>query len=259
MSTKDIIRTENSTDSLARYEELLLRRDSLRKKAEQYQISYFREFGDLMVESFSVRIECIKRKKMVAYCQAQVNQGKTISGAQLDHYIEREMLDYQDDLDNMIKHNQAVRKSGYISEYDRYRIKKIYHDLAKLIHPDLHPGLAGDSVISEFWQRIVVAYEHNQLDDMEDLEFQVKLYLKGKGENKTDIVIPDLAKKISRVEEEIDQIINTEPYLYRLLLDDRDAVEAKREKLREEIKTYTEYSKQLDEVLAGFSIERSYS
>ena len=259
MDTADIIRIENSEDNLARYEELLLRRDNLRKQAEQYQISYFKEFGDLIVESFTIRVECIKKKKIIAYCQQQINHGKPINGAQLDHFIEREMLEYQSELEAMIRHNKAVKESGTVSEYDLYRIKKMYYGLAKLMHPDLHPEYEGDAQIMEFWNKIVLAYEHNQLEDMEELDFQVRKYLEDREGGDSEIVIPDLGRKIRRVEEEIERITNTEPYLYRLLLEDTEAVAAKKEDLRAEIESYSDYSRQLDEIIEQFRIERNYS
>ena len=259
MVKDEIIKIENNEDNLARYEELLLRRDNLRKQAEQYQISYFKEFGDLIVESFTIRVECIKKKKIIAYCQQQINHGKPINGAQLDHFIEREMLEYQSELDAMIRRNKAVKESVTISEYDLYKIKKMYHDLAKLIHPDLHPEYGTDPQIMEFWNKIVLAYEHNQLEDMEELDFQVRKYLEDKDNTDSGIVIQDLDKKIRLVEEEIDRITNTEPYLYRLLLEDAESVAAKKAELKEEIESYTDYSRQLDEIIEQFSIERNYS
>ena len=135
----------------------------------------------------------------------------------------------------------------------------MYRDLAKLIHPDLHPELENDPQILEFWQKIVLAYEHNQLEDMEELDFQVRKYLEGKENDNTDIIVPDLDKKIRRTEQEIERITSTEPYLYKLLLQDAESVAAKKEELREEINTYTDYSKQLDEVIDQFNIERNYS
>ena len=255
----DMIKTESAAGSLARYEELLLRRDSLRKKAEQYQISYFKVFGDLLVESFTVRVECIKKKKIIAYCQAQVNRGKPINGAQLDHFIEREMTEYKEELDTLIKHNKAVKESGTVSDFDMYKIKKFYHGLAKLIHPDLHPDLEKDPKIMEFWQRIVLAYEHNCLKDMEELDFQVRKYLEDRGVQGAEITVPDIGKKIRQVEEEIERITGTDPYLYRLLLEDEEAVELRKEELKSEIESFAAYSRQLDEVIEQFRIERNYS
>lgn len=153
MDIEDIIRIDNSKDSLARYEDLLLKRDNLRKQAEQFQIVYFKEFGDLIVESFTLRVECIRKKKIIAYCQQHVNHGKPINGAQLDHFIEREMDEYQSDLNDIIRHNKAVKESETISEYDVYRIKKMYRELAKMIHPDLHPELESDMQMIDFWQK----------------------------------------------------------------------------------------------------------
>lgn len=257
--TADIIKAESSADSLERYEEVLLRRDSLRKQAEQYQISYFRVFGDLLVESFTIRIECIKKKKIIAYCQSQVNRGQPVNGAQLDRFIKREMAEYKEDLETMIRHNKAVKDSGRVSDFDLYKIKKLYHGLARLIHPDLHPELESDPNIREFWDSIVLAYEHNQLADMEELDFRVRKYLEDRGVADTEIVVPDIGAKISRVESDIERITSTDPYLYKLLLDDEEAVAMKKETLRSEIDSYTEYSGQLDEVIAQFRIERNYS
>lgn len=225
MSKSDIIKITNEQDNLARYEELLLRRDTVRKEAEQYQIRYFREFGDLMVKSFELKIECIRKKKTIAYCQQQINHGKKIDGVQLDKFINREMADYYSDLEMMIQHNKAVKESERISEYDVFKVKKLYHELAKLIHPDLHPDIAGDAQIAEYWQRIVIAYEHNRLEDLEELDFLVRKFLEGRGGADAEVLIPDLPKKIAKVEGEIEHITGTEPYLYRLLLQDEDAVE----------------------------------
>jgi uncharacterized membrane protein len=47
------------------------------------------------------------------------------------------------------------------------------------------------------------------------------------------------------------EIMETDPYQYKFLLDDSEAVESKKENLKTELKTYEDYSKQLDEVLEG--------
>ena len=53
-----------TTDSqFDEYKSLILKRDDLKKKAFQYQEDYYREFGDLLKESFALKVECITLKK----------------------------------------------------------------------------------------------------------------------------------------------------------------------------------------------------
>lgn len=54
----DIIKVKNTAYS--KYEEVLLRRDNLRKEAEHYHMEYLRVFGDLITEDFEKKIECIR-------------------------------------------------------------------------------------------------------------------------------------------------------------------------------------------------------
>lgn len=259
MGAAEIIKSENTRGDLSIYEKLLLERDSLRKKAEQYQLSYFIEFGDLIVESFTMRIECIRKKKIISYCQQQINHGKAINGAQLDYFVEMQMKEYNKDLEDIIKKNKAASGSETVSSYDVYRIKKIYRDLAKLIHPDLHPELESDPIIEDFWQNIVIAYEYNLLDELEDLDFQVRKYLEEKGNACPQITIPDIEERIRRVKEEIESIKTTDPYMFKLILDDDDAIASKKDDLKEEINSYREYSNHLEGIITQFNIERCCS
>lgn len=258
MGRSDIIISEDS-NGISTYEELLLQRDSLRKQGEQYLVSYYQIFGDLLVESFELRIECIKKKKIIAYCQRQVNHGKAINGSALDRYIQREMAAYESDLKDLMDASASSKASRRISEYDSLRIKKIYHSLAKLIHPDLHPEFENDPVITELWSRIVVAYQCNHLQDLEELDFQVKKYLENRGDLDFSIVVPDLENKIATLREEIEEIISTDPYLYGRLLEDDEAVEGKKEELYADIKAFRDYSAQLEEVIGSFHVERTFS
>ena len=55
-----IIKVKNA--SYARYEELLLRRDAVKKRAFQYGQEYTRTFGELILKVFEKKIECIRKK-----------------------------------------------------------------------------------------------------------------------------------------------------------------------------------------------------
>ena len=253
----DIIKIKNT--SYGKYEEVLLRRDNLRKEAEHFHMEYIRVFGDLITRSFEMKIGCIRKKKMIAYCQRQINMGKKIDAAHLNNYIEQEMAEYQKELADMISDVKAVRDSKKISESDYAKIKKIYYKLVRMIHPDLHPELEDDETIKEYWQRIVIAYTYNQLKELEELELLVTAHLEKNGADTAEIQVDDLDGKIKSVEEEINTIISTNPYLYKLLLNDETEKQRRKQEYLDEIASYEMYSEQLEEVLGTFNVERKLS
>ena len=253
----DIIKVENT--SYAKYEEVLLRRDSLRKEAEQYHLEYINTFGDLIIKAFEQKVECIKKKKMIAYCQTQMNNGKPIHAVSLDMFIEQEMEEYRNELQVIVKEVKIAKDAEEVPASDITKIKKIYHKLVKMVHPDLHPELSENETVKDYWQRIMIAYTYNQLEEIEGLQVLVAKYLEDEGLQDTDIEIEDIDDKIKGVEEEIQYITTTNPYLYKKLLHDQEAKMNKMQEYLDEIATYEMYAAQLDEVLAGFKIERKLS
>lgn len=254
---EEIIKGENRAHE--KYEEVLIRRDNLKKEASRYHHEFIRVFGDYITESFRLKIECIKKKKMIAYCQKLENQGKKILSSSLESFIEKEMADYQAELDAMILDVNAARSAKSITPTDLKKIKEIYYGLVKLLHPDLHPELAEDETIKDYWKKIEIAYRHNHLDDIQELDIVVRRYLARRGYDNLDIEVEDVEQKIKRVEDEITEIITTNPYLYKILLNDERSVKEKTIEYKDEIESYKTYSERLDEILARFNIEEMYS
>ena len=81
----DIIRVSNS--SYAKYEELLIRKDEVKKQAFQYERAYVREFGDLILEVFQLKLESIRKKKTIEYCQVFANRGESVDQNALQAYL----------------------------------------------------------------------------------------------------------------------------------------------------------------------------
>ena len=253
----EIIKVKNV--SYAKYEEVLLRRDNLRKEAELYHLAFIAEFGDLIVEVFRLKVECIRKKKMIAYCQKLVNQGKPIKSHELADFIEKEMARYQMELESIISDVNDAKSGTQLSQAEVRKIKEIYYSLVKLIHPDMHPQFADDEVLKDYWQRIVIAYRHNQLADIEELDMLVRAYLEANGLTGVEKEIDDIESKIAKVEEEIREITTTDPYLYKIILGSQAATDEKKEEYEEEIRSFERYSSDLDEVLNTFNIEEVMS
>lgn len=229
------------------YEDLLEYRDRLKKEAFEAQREYVRVFGDRICRLFECKISCIRKKKMIAYCQAILNHGGTIIQKELEAYLQKEMAEYQKQLQDMTEDNREAKKSTPISEADALEIRRIYRSLAKRIHPDRNPKFAEDEEILELWNEIVIAYRCNNLKRLQELEILASRALARYGDE-TDTEIPNLSDRIAETEAEIDHIRSTDPYRYRDLLDDQNAVREKEDSLDREIAEYEKYEEQLENV-----------
>ena len=245
----EIIRVKNI--SYDRYEELLMRRDAIRKEAFIYERAFTREFGDLILEVFCMKIECIRKKKTIEFCQAAANHGKSVDQNQLQEYLKQELAAFHDQLNAMIEDTDAAKNSRRVTETELLQIKKIYHKMVKLIHPDINPMVEKSEELQELWQRVIVAYNCNDLKELQETEILVTKVLEQLGNETIDVEIPNIDEKIEELEAEITKIRETDPYQYKFLLEDAEAVKAKKDSLNEEKKSYEEYSNQLEEILKG--------
>ncbi len=245
----DLIRVSNT--SYARYEELLIRRDEVKKQAFQYERAYVREFGELILEVFQMQMDAVRKKRTIEYCQIFVNRGESVDQSALQEYLEKELAEYKEKLDAMIRDNEAARASQRITEVDLLKIKRIYHHMVKKIHPDINPITAENEELKGLWQRLIIAYNCNDLKEMEETEILVNSVLEKLNLGTLDITIPDIDEKIHEIEAEIEQITGTDPYQYKYLLADEEAVEQIKQELRAELKDYEDYGRQLDEILNG--------
>ena len=234
------------------YEALLLRRDSLKKDALHWQDEYIRVFGELIMEVYKKQVECIKLKKSIAFCQAERNRGNTPDKEKLDDYISGIMSGYYEQLRSMADENKACKEAKSVPEYDVLRIKKIYRDIAKKLHPDISPLTGQYPELMELWYRMVSAYNCNSLKETEEVAALINSFLEQNGEDHFEMTIPNVTERITGLEAEIQNIVTTAPYNYRELLCDQKLVEEKKQSLNEELETYSDYADKLQTILDEF-------
>ena len=232
-----------------KYEELLLRKDKLEKESIQWLNEYIRVFGGYLIELFEVKVDCIRLKKMISMAQAAINQGLTPNMDEINELVADQMRNYYDDLQKMVRDHENSLKTKELPQHVVLKIKKIYREIAKILHPDINPETEKDPVLKDLWNRVVSAYKCNHLEELEELQVMVNSALNEKGIDVTKIVIPNIEEKIKELEKKINEIITTDPYNYKFLLEDDDEVEQRIKDIEDEKKEYIEYRDELEKVL----------
>lgn len=249
----DIIKT---TDK--RYEEyakLLLKRDEVKKEAGSFLTAYICEFGELITKVFEAKIECIKKKKSIAFCQSVLNRGELPDAKALQAFIKKNMQEYYEQLDGMIEDNKKAQEAKTFTEATVRRCSKLYKQIAKQVHPDLNPEAGKNKAVQDLWNRTVEAHKNNDLKTLEELLLLVEKAVKDEGLESLKIDIPDIDDKIKDIRIEIETIVSTAPYTYGALLQDIVKMDEKKTSLQTELEEYNDYSKELDKVLEGFPMK----
>lgn len=233
-----------------RYEELLLRKDKFEKEAVQWYNAYIKVFGKYLIDLFRIKVECIRLKKLISYAQAEINKGFTPKLDEISAVVDEQMKSYYEELDVMIKDHNASMKSKSVPAHVTLKIKKIYREIAKILHPDINPETSKDPDLLDLWNRVSVAYKCNNLEEIEELQVLVNKALGEKGIDVSKIVVPDIEEKIKKLEEKINEIITTDPYNYKFILEDKEETEQMIQDFENEKKEYDNYRQELENILS---------
>ena len=243
----DIIKT--TPTRYEEYEALLIRRDHLRKEAGRIGTAYMRLFGRLITEIYEEKVECVRRKKAIVFCQAALNQGHKVKTEALHAYLEKEMTAYYENLDKLKADYETCRNAGFSTAYQIRRSKELYRRLVKALHPDLNPLTEKSPQLMDLWNRVITAYEHDDAKALSELTVLVSGALKALGEGEAKVDIPDIDDRIAGVNDEIERITTTEPYTLKSLVESEDATRSRTIELENELETWKNYKEELNATL----------
>lgn len=249
---ENVIKIKNI--SYERYGELLLKKESLKKEAEKYQIQYNEIFNVLNNDTYEAKMECVKKRKMVSYCKNLTELGSLIFRKDLEEYIDKAMKEYKDALNYIFKEDKATNEIKNNHEERSKKIKTIYRQLARLVHPDMNSDLKDNKVIQDLWNRTCIAYNCSNLEEIEELEVLINRYLESINHYYIEIEIPNVDEKIFDLNREIEKIIHTNPYQYKYVISDRNMIVKKKEELLKELSDYKRYLNELNKQIEQFHI-----
>ncbi len=216
---------------------------------------YMEAFGalDMAVYEAYVAVAALKRK--IDLVQAYLNRNESPDLLKIEAVLKEEFESYQKELQRLagkMAWAEALLKCEALSAEETRRLKELYREMARGLHPDLNPDLT--EKMEGLWNRVQKAYKDGDLPLMEAL---YEIFLTSKDGHKESIeesedAFAELEARHNRVKERVNSYLakiagleKEYPFKFENLLADDKQVEKHQQELKSQTQGYNEQIKEL--------------
>lgn len=225
-------------------EELIFEKNHLQYiTCENIQMEYMLIFGGLEYELYQVYCKYLRLRRKRELIQAKINRQEKILLKTIELQLDEEFDAYQKELNEKIEEiNQALARSKMdaLSEDQAAQLKKSYRSIVKKLHPDLNPNITDAQI--EMFYHATDAYKDGDIQTIQ-LIFEIvccegienATTLKGKSLHEE---VARLEGLVSQIQNEIEQIQTTPPYIWSIYLTDEAEKSKKIAELKQNIEEF---------------------
>lgn len=240
-------------------EELLLEKDYLESiVCENIKTKYTLLFGGLEYRLYKASCEYLRLRRKKEMIQAKKNREEEVNIKAIEADLDNEFIDYKRKLDEKISEvNNALKRSKLkvMSKDEVNEMKKLYRVIVKKLHPDLNPKITESE--KELFYR---ATECHKCGDLTAIRLIFEIVGSDDAKDETTTAPADSLEKeatrletlVESVQKDIEKLKSTEPYIWKVYLDDENkkneklnALERDIENFENAIRTQEEYIKEL--------------
>lgn len=227
-------------------------------KCKNIEMTYMLALGSLEYQAFQLECNVLRLKRKTELIQAKLNRQEKADIEEIEERLQMEFAEYQRMLDEKIDSMNAAlewSRAAVLSEEETKELKKLYRQIVKALHPDLH------KTQSEAEKRLLfnamLAYESGDLHGMriiwemiggavrEDDEISGLEQMKNEKKRLRDI--------LNVLKERIAEIKTKYPYTLKEYIKDEETIEKHRLKLTQRISELQEavevYQNKIEEML----------
>lgn len=226
---------------------LLMKIDQLRKQISQIETAWLRRFGNLKVSQLECSVQIVRLRKEIAWIIARQNAGIPVDEQALEEDMERLMSGYVQEMETLCDQVDASRQARPISEAEERRIRRLYRQIARAVHPDLHPELADRADVRELWNQALAAYECNDAVLLENTALEISACLEKGGFLQLDLSEEQIGRRIEKARRQLDALQEDPAFGLQKILNDAKAVKETAEALEKVTAEYKVRIEQLEE------------
>lgn len=238
---------------------LLLERDELRLVVcKNIETAYMLALGSIEYKAYELHCKVLRLKRKIDLIQAKKNRQEKVVLSAIEELLDEEFAEYQRQLDEQInKMNKALdhSKGRPLTEEETKEIKKIYRNIVKALHPDLHPEVTLAQI--QLFQNAVQAYENGDIDSLRIISTMVaEPVVPEQSESGMTILAKEkerLTRTLELIREQIAEIKAEYPYTMKELVEAPEKIAEKKAELEKTInelkEAYELYSARLKEML----------
>lgn len=225
-------------------EELIFEKNHLQYiTCENIQMEYMLIFGSLEYELYQSYCKYLRLRRKRELIQAKINRQEKINMKIIELQLDEEFEAYQQQLNEKIEEiNQALARSkaDKLPADKAAQLKKCYRSIVKKLHPDLNPNITEAEI--EMFYHATDAYKDGDLQAIQ-LIFEIvcsdgmesEATLKGKSLHEE---VERLEGLVSQIQNEIEQIQTTPPYIWSIYLTDETKKSEKLDELKQDIEEF---------------------
>ncbi|MGI6109670.1 MAG: J domain-containing protein [Eubacteriaceae bacterium] len=209
-------------------------------ECRRIEMSYMLQVGGLEYQAYKLECGVLRLKRKMQLIQAKKNRQEKVDPASIEQTLDHEFAEYQESLnDQLDRMNEALELSRCreLTDEESAELKKLYRDIVKALHPDLHPDSSENRL--RLFQSAVDAYENGDLSRIRtiaamacgpDLSSEKNQGLSAlmNEEERLKTLIQEVNDNTARIKTEY-------PYIMKELLEDDDALTARQKELNDYI------------------------
>lgn len=238
---------------------LVLERDELQYvECKNIEMLYMLALGSLEYKVYEAQCAVLRLKRKLELIQSKRNRQEKVVLSQIEDTLDTEFTEYQEKLNAQInKMNDAIKRSQaeFLTVEESKELKKLYRNIVKSLHPDLHPELS-DAQRTMF-ENAVTAYKNCDLETLRIIsEMVCEPILAEDGKDAMTQLVHEkdrLVAMLQDVKDSIARIKSEYPYTVKEIVRDKEEIATRKAELERILRQYNEvmiaYSTKIREML----------